>query len=198
LGVLAAVCCDAYAPKFVAGMLRRSLELLAGIPSVVFGFWGLVTLVPLIAYCNPPGTSLLAGIIVLAMMILPTIALIADSSLSAVPVEFTRGAVALGLTRWAIVRGVKLPVAHSGILTGVFLAVARALGETMAVLMVCGNVVKVPLSLFDPMRTLTANIALEMAYASNHHRSVLFVSGLALFGIIAGLVWVTKRTAQSC
>lgn len=188
LGVLAAIFGNYYAPGFVARPYRRLIELLAGIPSVVYGLWGLMVLVPLIARIEPPGTSLLAGIAILSLMILPTVTLMADSSIAGVPEAYTRGAAALGLTRWATVRRVVLPAARSGILAGVFLATARAIGETMAVLMVCGNVVKIPSSLFGPMRTLTANIALEMAYAMGDHRSALFVTGLALFLMIVILV----------
>ncbi|HEY9861920.1 MAG TPA: ABC transporter permease subunit, partial [Candidatus Obscuribacterales bacterium] len=99
---------------------------------------------------------------------------------------------ALGLGRWAMIRGVVLPAARSGLITGVILETGRAIGETMAVLMVCGNVVQVPHSLFDPVRTLTANIALEMAYAVDNHRAALFVSGLVLMGLIALLVAIAE------
>ncbi|MBW3540052.1 MAG: phosphate ABC transporter permease subunit PstC [Planctomycetes bacterium] len=188
LGVASALFCRFYAPKFAAGAYRRIVELLAGIPSVVYGFWGLVVLVPLIARLQPPGTSLLAGIAVLSLMILPTTALVADAAIAAVPTEYLRAAAALGLSRRGTIFGVVLPAARAGILTGVLLATARALGETMAVLMVCGNVPQIPHSLFDPVRTLTANIALEMGYAMHTHRAALFVSGLVLMVLVAGLV----------
>ncbi len=188
LGVLSAVFCHYYAPRALARGYRRLIELLAGIPSVVYGLWGLVTLVPLIARLHPPGPSLLAGILILTVMILPTIALMADAALANVPQQLLRGAAALGLTRWATIRGVVLPAAKSGLFTGVILETGRAIGETMAVLMVCGNVVRTPHSLFDPVRTLTANIALEMAFAEGDHRSALFVSGLVLMALIVALV----------
>ena len=188
LGILSAVFCHYYAPTAIARPYRRLIELLAGIPSVVYGFWGLVVLVPLIGAIHPPGPSLLAGIIILTIMILPTIALMADASLANVPQHYVRGAAALGLPRWATIRGVVFPAAHSGLFTGVILETGRAIGETMAILMVCGNVVQTPHSLFDPMRTLTANIALEMAYALGDHRAALFVSGLVLMAMIAALV----------
>jgi phosphate transport system permease protein len=187
LGILSAVFCHYYAPPLIARLYRRLIELLAGIPSVVYGFWGLVSLVPWIARVHPPGTSLLAGIVILTIMILPTIALMADAALANVPAAYLRGAAALGLSRWATVRGVALPAAKSGLFTGVILETGRAIGETMAVLMVCGNVVETPRSPFDPVRTLTANIALEMAFALGDHRSALFVSGLILMGIIVAL-----------
>ena len=188
LGILSAVFCQYYAPPLIAGLYRRLIELLAGIPSVVYGFWGLVVLVPLIGRLQPPGTSLLAGMAILTLMILPTIALTADASFAKVPPEYLQGAAALGLSRWATVRGVVFPAAKSGLFTGLILGTGRAIGETMAVLMVCGNVVQTPKSLFEPMRTLTANIALEMAYATGNHRSALFVSGLLLMAIIVALV----------
>ena len=187
LGILSAVFCHYYAPPVVARLYRRLIELLAGIPSVVYGFWGLVSLVPLIAKVRPPGTSLLAGIIILTIMILPTIALMADAALAAVPQQLLRGAAALGLSRWATIRGIVFPSAKSGLFTGVILETGRAIGETMAVLMVCGNVVEMPRSAFDPVRTLTANIALEMSFALGDHRSALFVSGLLLMAIIVAL-----------
>ena len=188
LGILSAVFCHYYAPPAIARPYRRLIELLAGIPSVVYGFWGLVVLVPLIGAIHPPGPSLLAGIVILTIMILPTIALMADASLANVPQQYLRGAAALGLPRWATIRGVVFPAAKSGLFTGVILETGRAIGETMATLMVCGNVVQTPHSLFDPMRTLTANIALEMAYALGDHRAALFVSGLVLMVMIAALV----------
>ncbi len=196
LGVLSAVFCRHYAPPVLARSYRRLIELLAGIPSVVYGFWGLVVLVPLIARIRPPGASLLAGILVLALMILPTVALTADAALASVPRRYLRGAAALGLGRWATLAGVVLPAARSGIATGVILAAGRALGETMAVLMVCGNVVQVPESLFAPVRTLTANIALEMAYALGDHRSALFVSGLLLLVLVSALVLAAEATSR--
>jgi phosphate transport system permease protein len=192
LGILSAVFCQYFAPRLLAQIYRRLVELLAGIPSVVYGFWGLVVLVPLISKLHPPGASLLAGVVVLALMILPTIMLVAESSLANVPTHYLQGAAAMGLSRWAIVRGVAFPAAKAGLMTGVILAAGRAIGETMAVLMVCGNVVQVPNSLFAPVRTLTANIALEMAYATNDHRSALFVTGLILMGFITILVLLAE------
>ncbi|MBD2493727.1 phosphate ABC transporter permease subunit PstC [Nostoc sp. FACHB-280] len=188
LGIGSAIFCQYYAPPVVGGLYRQLINLLAGIPSVVYGFWGLVVLVPLIGKLQPPGTSLLAGIAILTLMILPTIALTAEASFSELPTEYLQGAAALGISRWATIRSVVLPAAKSGLFTGLILGTGRAIGETMAVLMVCGNVVQTPLSIFDPIRTLTANIALEMAYATGNHRAALFVSGLLLMGAIAILV----------
>lgn len=188
VGIASAVFCHYYAPPSIAKLYRRLIELLAGIPSVVYGFWGLVVLVPIIGSIHPPGASLLAGTLILTLMILPTITLVADASLENVPPDYLRACAALGLGRWATVRGVVFPAAASGLLTGVILGTGRAIGETMAVLMVCGNVVQTPKSLFSPVRTLTANIALEMAYAVGNHRAALFVSGLVLMVMIVTLM----------
>lgn len=196
IGILSAVFLQFYAPPYVAGLYRRTIELLAGIPSVVYGFWGLVVLAPLIGKIHPPGQSLLAGIAILTVMILPTVALTSYASLTKVPVSYIQGAAALGLSRWATIYKVVLPAAKSGLFTGLILETGRAIGETMAILMVCGNVVQVPKTLFDPIRTLTANIALEMAYATSDHRSALFVSGLVLMGLITLLVVVAEVISQ--
>lgn len=189
LGILSAVFCQYYAPRGIRHLYRGLIALLAGIPSVVYGFWGLVVVVPLIRrFGQPPGLSLLAGILILTIMILPTIALMADAALANVPAAYLRGAAALGMSRWGTIWRVVFPAARSGLYTGVILETGRAIGETMAVLMVCGNVVQFPASVFTPMRTLTANIALEMAYATGDHRSALFVSGLCLLAMIVALV----------
>jgi phosphate transport system permease protein len=184
LGIISAIFCQYYAPRHIARVYRLLLKLLAGIPSVVYGFWGLVVLVPIINRLQPPGTSLLAGIAILTLMILPTIALTAEASFANVPSEYLLGAASLGLSPWRTIWGVVIPTAKTGLITGIILETGRAIGETMAVLMVCGNVVQIPRSLFDPMRTLTANIALEMAYALGNHRAALFVSGLVLMAAI--------------
>lgn len=192
-GVAVAVFCRFLAPPALASPVHRTVELLAGVPSVVYGFWGLVTLVPILQRLRPPGQSLLAGLLILGLMVLPTVALMSEVALRSVPRPLLLGAAALGLDRWATVRDVALPTALPGIASGVLLAAARALGETMAVLMVCGNVVQMPASVFDPVRSLTANIALEMAYATAHHRSALFVTGLALTGLVVALIAVIER-----
>jgi phosphate transport system permease protein len=197
LGIASAIFIVYYASTRAALLYRRLIELLAGIPSVVFGFWGLTTLVPLVNQLHPPGASLLAGILVLTLMILPTITLTTYAAFLAVPDEYIRSAAALGLSRWGMIRGVALPAARTGIVAGIVLAAGRALGETMAVLMVTGNVVQHADSLFDPIRTLAANIALEMAYAMGDHRAVLFVSGLMLMILVmtlSGLAgWLGKK-----
>ncbi len=196
LGILSAVFIHYYASPTLGRVYRRLIGLLAGIPSVVYGFWALVVLVPIIGRIHPPGPSLCAGVLILALMILPTIALLADASLTRVPPQTLQGAAALGLSRWSIITGIALPAAKAGLATSIILATGRALGETMALLMVSGNVVQIPLTLFDPIRTLTANIALEMAYAMGNHRSALFVSGLVLMAIIAALVLFSERFSK--
>lgn len=196
LGIASALFCRFYAPRHVGTAYRRLIELLAGIPSVVYGFWGLVVLAPIIRQWQPPGQSLLAGVLILTVMILPTVALLSESSLRTVPRAYLQGAAALGLSRWATVRGVALPAARSGIFTAILLATGRAIGETMAVLMVAGNVVQVPRTVFDPVRTLTANIALELGYAMDHHRSALFVTGLLLMAMVTVLVILAEWTSR--
>lgn len=180
LGIAAGLFNALLAPPTVARFHRSLIEVLAGIPSVVFGLWGLVVLVPMIGAGQGSGQGLLAASIVLALMLLPTVALSTEAALDAVPKELLHGAAALGLGPIARARLVALPAARRGVLAGLFLATGRALGETMAVLMVAGNVVAWPAGLREPLRTLTGNIALEMGYATAGHRSVLFVVGLVL------------------
>lgn len=196
LGILSAIFSQYYAPGAIAFFYRRLIELLAGIPSVVYGFWGLVVLVPIIGQIQPPGPSLLAGIIILTIMIFPTVALTAEASLATLPKAHSLGAYSLGLSRWTTLTHILVPAAKGGILTGLMLAIGRAIGETMAILMVCGNVVQVPDSLFAPMRTLTANIALEMAYATGDHRAALFVSGLFLMGVVGVMVLMADMFSE--
>ena len=159
---------------------------------MVYGLWGLVTLVPMIITIKAPGTSLLAGIIVLAVMIFPTITILIDSAIKTLPKQYLEAAIALGLKRWSTIFGVVLPSVKKSIFAGSVLGAARAIGETMAVLMVCGNVVQVPDSFFEPMRALTSNIALEMAYALELHRSTLFVSGFFLLCIVLLMIFVKE------
>jgi phosphate transport system permease protein len=192
LGIGSALFSRYYASGYVAGGYRRLIELLAGIPSVVYGFWGLTTLAPLVGRLHPPGVSLLTGILILTLMILPTVALTVDAALAAVPIAYIHSGAALGLSRWGLISGVTLPAARSGIAAGTLLATGRAIGETMAVLMVAGNVVEQPHSIFDSVRTLTANIALEMAYATGEHRAALFVSGMALMSMVLVLVGLAE------
>jgi phosphate transport system permease protein len=177
-----------YGPKWFAHLLQNLLEVMGGIPSVVFGLWGLVILVPKIAEFKPPGTSLLAGILILSMMILPGLALAFMASFQNIPKELQMQGAALGFSHYRAFKDVYFPMLRARFFSVSILQFGRALGETMAVLMVCGNVVQSPSSIFDPVRTLTTNIALEMAYATGSHRSALFVSGLMLLLCVAVLV----------
>lgn len=192
-GLALAVFAAFYAPAPIARVVHGVLGLLAGIPSVVFGLWGLVTLVPLLNRVHPPGLSLLMGIVILTLMILPTIALVAEAALRAVPREYSLGGAALGCTRWRIVWSIVLPSARSGLLTAAMLGAGRALGETMAVSMVMGNTIQIPDSVWVPARTLTAHIGLEMAYAMGSHRAALFVAGVWLLIGVVGLVVLIDR-----
>jgi phosphate transport system permease protein len=180
IGIMLAIFIHYYAPPKVAIIYRALIELLAGIPSVVYGFWGLIVLVPLVASWVQPGASVLTACLVLALMILPLVTLMTDNALSQTPEKWTAAADALAIKRWSKIWNIALPHAAPSIIAGTVLQAGRALGETMAVLMVCGNIVQIPTSIFEPARTLTANIALEMAYATNNHISALFVSGLVL------------------
>jgi len=174
-----------FSPPGLSAALKPVIELLAGIPSVVYGFVGVVTLVPLIRHwLGGPGLSVLAASIVLGVMILPTITSIAIDALEAVPRSYLEGSIALGATRWQTVTMVLLRAARSGLIAAVILGMGRAIGETMAVIMVAGNALDVPHSLLAPVRTLTSNIALEMGYASGDHRKALFATGVTLFAII--------------
>ncbi|MBA5604192.1 phosphate ABC transporter permease subunit PstC [Duganella sp. FT3S] len=197
LGIGSAVFLRFYAPRPLARAYRTALGLLAGIPSVVYGLWGLTVLVPLIARWTPPGASLLTAILILALMIVPTVALTSASALASVPEQLLLGGHALGMRRKGIVLGIALPGARAGIASGIVLASARALGETMAVLMVAGNVAQVPASLFAPVRTLTGNIALEMAYAGGLQRSALFATGLVLTAMVIALAWLGAPGARA-
>jgi len=189
LGLASALFLTYYAPKPLAGAYRRLLEVLGSLPSVIFGFWGLTVLVPLINSWSPPGQSILAGILILTVMTLPTVALASHAALVSLSPSLMRGAMALGLSRSQAIVRIMLPAARAGIAAAVLLQTGRALGETMVVLMVCGNLVQWPGGVFDPVRTLTANIALEMAYATDTHRSSLFVCALVLFCAGALLVY---------
>jgi phosphate ABC transporter permease protein PstC len=185
LGLSCAIVLAEFSPRPLKLVLKPTLELLAGIPSVVYGFLGVVWLVPLIRnHLGGPGLSLLAAAVILGIMILPTVISISIDALSAVPDLYRDGSIALGATQWQTVRRVVLPAASSGIITAVILGMGRAIGETMAVIMVAGNALQIPTSILEPVRTLTSNIALELGYASGRHREALFATGIVLFVII--------------
>jgi phosphate ABC transporter permease protein PstC len=188
LGLACAVVLAEMAPARARRVLKPAVELLAGIPSVVYGFMGIVVVVPWIRrHLGGPGASGLAAAAILGVMILPTIVAVSLDALQAVPRSFREGSLALGATEWQTIRRVVLPGARSGIVAAVILAMGRAVGETMAVVMVAGNAVQLPRSPLDPVRTLTANLALEMGYASGDHRAALFATGIVLFLIIVAL-----------
>lgn len=185
LALACAITLAEFAPQRLMSILKPTIEILAGIPSVVYGFLGVVLLVPLIRdYLGGPGLSLLAASIILAIMILPTIASISIDAIQAVPYSYIEGSLALGATHWQTIRMVILKAARSGIITAIILGMGRAIGETMAVIMVAGNALKIPTSLLNPVRPLTSNIALEMGYAAGDHRAALFATGIILFTFI--------------
>jgi phosphate transport system permease protein len=195
LGLACAVFLAEFAPARASAVMRPAIQLLAGIPSVIYGFWGLVVIVPAIRNTlGGPGLSVLAGSIILGIMILPTVISISEDSLRALPPSYAEGSLALGATHWQTIWRIQLPAARSGLLAAVILGLGRAIGETMAVIMVLGNAVKVPDSILSPARTLTTNIGIEMAYASGDHRQALFATGVVLFVVIA-LVNLTASVA---
>lgn len=186
VALLTAIFIAEVAPKWLANIIRPAVELLAGIPSVVYGFFGLIIIVPMIQewFNVPAGNTVLAGMLVLAVMILPTVIAVSETSLRAVPKTYKEGSLALGASPMFTIFRLLVPAARSGILTGVILGIARALGETMAIIMVMGNAPAMPGSILEPARTLTANIALEMSYASGVHASALYATGIVLLVFI--------------
>ena len=185
LGLACAVSLTEFSSKRIRQILKPVIELLAGIPSVVYGFIGVVILVPFIRdNLGGPGLSVLAASIILGIMILPTIISISIDSLLAVPRTYREGSIALGATQWQTTIMVMFPAARSGIITSIILGMGRAIGETMAVIMIAGNAINIPHSILDPVRTLTSNIALEIGYSTGEHRQALFATGVVLFIII--------------
>jgi phosphate transport system permease protein len=200
LGVPVALCGAIFlaevAPPSIRELVRPAVELLAGIPSVIYGLFGIVVVVPMVREVIPVsgnvGFGLLSASIVLAVMILPTITNIAEDAIRAVPHEYKEGSLALGATHWQTITAVMLPAARSGIVAAVILGIGRALGETMAMIMVIGNSIIVPRPLnSNPLtvflsraRTLTGNVAVEIAYATGVHESALFATGVVLFVFI--------------
>lgn len=188
------------APTGLARLMRNLVELSAAVPTVVYGLWGVSAIVPIINQWSPPGASLLAGVLVVALMIIPTITVLTQSALRTVPFTYVQGAAALGVSENQTLLGIVVPAARQGIFSAMVLGAARAIGETMVVLMVCGNIVQVPTSMFEPIRALTANIALEMPYAMGDHRASLFVAGLLMLLLVSVLVaageWVGRRQRE--
>jgi phosphate ABC transporter permease protein PstC len=196
-GLACAIVLTEFSSKRLRRILKPIIELLAGIPSVVYGFMGVVILVPFIRdNLGGPGLSVLAASIILGIMILPTIISISIDSLEAVPRSYREGSIALGATRWQTTRMVMFPAAKSGIIASIILGMGRAIGETMAVIMIAGNAAIIPRSLLDPVRTLTSNIALEMGYAAGEHREALFATGVILFIIIMVLNTIANLTSK--
>lgn len=184
IGLLTAIYIAKFCPKKLYKWIMPPVNLLAGIPSIVYGFFGMVVIVPLIRNIGGTGNSVLTVSIVLGIMILPTIVGMSVSALKAVPESYYEGAVALGATHERAVATVVFPAAKSGILASIILAVGRAIGETMAVIMVAGNNTTIPSSVLDGVRTLTGNIVIEMGYADGLHREALIATGVVLFVFI--------------
>ena len=184
LGIGCAILLAEVAPAKVRLLLRPAVELLVGIPSVVYGLVGLMLVVPLVRHIGGTGFSVLSAAIVLAVMVLPTIISISEDAIRAVPRGYKEGSLAMGATHWQTIWHVLLPAARSGIAAGIILGMGRAIGETMAMIMVIGNSVKMPVSPLDPARTLTGNIALGATYASPEHMSALFATAVVLLFLI--------------
>lgn len=190
VGISTAIVLVEVLPPKVAKVLSAAIDLLAGIPSVIYGFFGLIVIVPILNDLFGgigAGSSLLAAILILAIMLLPTVVRMTEVSLRAVPNEYKEGALGLGASKFQYIFKVQLGAAKSGIMAGVVLGIGRALGETMAVILVAGNSVLIPQSIMDPVRTLTANIAMEMGYATGIHQQALFATGMVLFLLIMGI-----------
>ncbi len=185
IALLTSVFMARYCPKKIYGPLKSGIELMAGVPSIVYGFFGLILLVPLIREVfGGTGTSMLAASLLLGMMILPTIIGVTESAIRSVPESYYEGSLALGATKERSIFFVILPAAKSGILAGVVLGIGRAIGETMAVIMVAGNQPRMPEGLLKGVRTMTANIVTEMGYASGLHRESLIATAVVLFVFI--------------
>lgn len=190
VGILTAVFMARYCPKKIYRILKPATELLAGIPSVVYGFFGLVIIIPIVRELtymlgkDGNGSSILTASVLLGIMILPTIIGVAESAIRAVPENYYEGAVALGADSVRSVFSVVIPAAKSGIMAGVILGIGRAIGETMAVIMVAGNQPQMPGGLLQGVRTLTTNIVMEMGYATGLHREALIATGVVLFVFI--------------
>lgn len=190
IGILTSVFMAKYCPQKIYKPLKAATELLAGIPSVVYGFFGMMVLIPLvrqIPHCK--GNVMLTACILLGIMILPTIIGTTETAIRSVPESYYEGALALGATKERSLFTVILPAAKSGVLTGIVLGIGRAIGETMAVIMVAGNQTRMPDGLLKGVRTLTANIVLEMGYAADLHREALIATAVVLFVFILLINW---------
>lgn len=182
IGLLTAIYLAEFCPDKIYRFLKPAISLLAGIPSIIYGFFGLVVIVPITrTLFGGSGKSILTASILLGIMILPTIISVSESAIRAVPSAYKEGSLALGTTREETVFFVVVPSAKSGIMSGVILGIGRAMGETMAVIMVAGNQAAMPSAVTDGIRTLTANIVLEMGYAADLHRGALIATAMVLF-----------------
>jgi phosphate transport system permease protein len=201
VGIFAAVYMAKYCPPKIYPVVSQLVSLLAGIPSIIYGFFGMMLIVPFIAENFPGnGNSVLAASLVLGIMILPTVIKVSEVSIRAVPKAYFEGALALGATKEQSVFFVGVPAAKSGIIAGIILGIGRAIGETMAVIMVAGNSNILPASIFKSVRTLTANIVLEMGYASGSHYDAIVATGAVLFVFILILniiLNIVNRGAQT-
>ena len=185
LGLLTAIFLARFCPKRLYRFLKPAVDLLAGIPSIVYGFFGLMGVVPVMqTLCGGSGKSILTASVLLGLMILPTIIGVSETAIRAVPDSYYEGALALGASHERSVFFVTVPAAKSGILAGVVLGVGRAIGETMAVIMIAGNQPRIPSSILEGVRTLTGNIVMEMGYATGLHREALIATGVVLFVFI--------------
>lgn len=188
VALLTAVYLAFFCPKRIYAVVKPAIELMAGIPSVVYGFFGIAVLVPFVRTISEPvggrGNSIFTAALLLAIMILPTIIGVIEPALRAVPRSYYEGALALGATHERSVFFAVLPAAKSGILAGIVLGIGRAMGETMAVIMVAGNQARMPKGIFQGIRTLTGNIAMEMGYATGLHGQALIATGVVLFVFI--------------
>lgn len=198
VGILTSIFIAEIAPKKIAKIMSGTVELLAGIPSVLYGVFGLAIIVPTIqeVFNLPKGQSLLAVIIVLAIMMLPTVITVSETAIRAVPNAYKEGSLALGASKTETIFKVIVPAAKSGIMTGVVLGIGRAIGETMAVILVAGNTPVIPSSIMDSVRPLTTNIALEMGYAFGTHQEMLFATGGVLFTFILILNLVLSKLSN--
>jgi phosphate transport system permease protein len=195
IGLFTAIFLAEIAPKKVAKIVSPAVQLLAGIPSVLFGVFGLAIIVPFLQQnlSLARGQSLLAVILVLAIMMLPTVVTVAETAIRAVPKSYREGSLALGVSQIGTIFKVVVPAAKSGILAAIVLGLGRAIGETMAVILVAGNALILPTSLTDSVRPMTTNIALEMGYAAGTHQEMLFATGIVLFSFILILNFVLAR-----
>ena len=175
-----------YCPKKIYRPLKSGIELMAGVPSIVYGFFGLVVIVPMIRKLTngESGTSMLAASIILAIMVLPTIIGVTETALRSVPQSYYEGSLALGATHERSVYAIVFPAAKSGVMAGIVLGIGRVIGETMAVIMVAGNQPRMPQGILEGLRTMTGNIVIEMGYATGLHREALIATGVVLFVFI--------------